>query len=84
MAISLSLPKTISLWSRADAPQVVTNKTIFNYMDGAGELYLGYKFDHLDVFEYQAGSLDNILIEIFAMFSLFTLCCPTGQFGLKF
>ena len=76
MAISLSLPKKLSLWSRADAPQVVTSKTIFAYMDGAGELYLGYKFDHLDVFEYKAKDQDDILVEIYYMKA------PEEAFGL--
>jgi hypothetical protein len=33
-----------------------SSKTIaqfrFKYMNGAGELYLGYRFDHLEIFEY--------------------------------
>jgi hypothetical protein len=36
-------------------------------MNGAGELYLGYRFDHLDVFEYEAESQKGILVELYHM-----------------
>jgi hypothetical protein len=40
---------------------------IFDYMDGGGELYLGYGFDHLDVYEYasSASGEDALLVEIY-------------------
>jgi hypothetical protein len=61
------LPKTIGLWIRPDSPKVVTSANIFDYMDGAGELYLGYRFDHLDVYEYKARSQKEILVELYFM-----------------
>jgi hypothetical protein len=61
------LPKTIELWTRQDSPKVVTAENIFDYMNGAGELYLGYRFDHLDVYEYSAQSQKEILVEIYHM-----------------
>jgi hypothetical protein len=61
------LPKTIGLWTRQDSPKVVTAKNIFDYMNGAGELYLGYQFDHLDVYEYKARSQKEILVELYSM-----------------
>jgi hypothetical protein len=36
-------------------------------MNGAGELYLGYRFDRLDVYEYNAESQKEILVEIYFM-----------------
>ena len=45
-----TLPITVGLWTRAETPQLITSETIFDYMDGAGELYLGYCFDHLEVY----------------------------------
>jgi hypothetical protein len=36
-------------------------------MNGAGELYLGYRFDHLDVFTYSAAGRENILVELYFM-----------------
>jgi hypothetical protein len=61
------LPKTVGLWTRPDSPKLVTAENIFAYMNGAGELYLGYRFDHLDVYEYQAESQKEILVEIYTM-----------------
>ena len=39
---------------RSDEPRRITEETIFDYMDGAGELYLAYRFGHLDVYVYAA------------------------------
>jgi hypothetical protein len=61
------LPKTVELWTGPDSPKVVTAKTIFDYMNGAGELYLGYRFDRLDVYEYKAQSQKDILVELYFM-----------------
>jgi hypothetical protein len=66
---SVSLPKQIGDWIRPDASRKITAESIFDYMDGAGELYLAYQFDHLDVFEYKAAdaSLGTVLVEIYSM-----------------
>jgi hypothetical protein len=61
------LPKTVGLWKRPDSPKLVTSENIFDYMNGAGELYLGYRFDHLDVYDYQAESQKGILAEVYTM-----------------
>ncbi|MBW2450282.1 MAG: hypothetical protein JRE92_07655 [Deltaproteobacteria bacterium] len=64
---NLNLPKTVGVWNRPDSPRVINSKNIFKYMNGAGELYLGYRFRHLEVFEYTSGSQDNILVELYFM-----------------
>lgn len=61
------LPKAVGLWTRPDSPRLVEAKNIFDYMDGAGELYLGYRFDHLEVYEYQAQSQKDIIVELYFM-----------------
>jgi hypothetical protein len=63
----LNLPKTVGIWNRPDSPQVITSNNIFKYMNGAGELYLGYRFRHLEVFDYTSGNHDNILVELYFM-----------------
>ena len=63
----LNLPKTIGAWTRPDSPQIITSENIFDYMDGAGELYLGYRFDHLEVYEFTADNQDDILVELYFM-----------------
>ena len=61
------LPKTVGAWSRPDEPQRVTAENIFEYMNGAGELYLGYRFDHLDVFVYRSSGRESITAELYHM-----------------
>ena len=63
----LNLPKTVSNWNRPDFPRVINSENIFKYMNGAGELYLGYRFRHLEVFDYTSDSQDNILVELYFM-----------------
>ena len=62
-----ALPKTVGLWTRPDSPKVVTAENIFDYMNGAGELYLGYRFDRLDVYEYKSDSQKEIFVELYFM-----------------
>ena len=61
------LPKTVDAWSRPDTSRTITAETIFKYMNGAGELYLGYRFDQLEVFEYSSANQNNILVELYYM-----------------
>jgi len=60
-------PKTVGIWTRPDSPRFIDATTIFKYMNGAGELYLGYRFDHLEVYEYTADNQENILVEVYFM-----------------
>jgi len=64
---TINLPKTVGAWTRPDSPQRVTSQNIFEYMNGAGELYLGYRFDHLEVYEYTSNQEDGILVELYFM-----------------
>jgi len=66
-ANEINLPKTIGNWTRPDSPRVVDSKNIFDYMNGAGELYLGYRFRHLDVFDYASDNREDILVELYFM-----------------
>lgn len=61
------LPKSIDGWTRPDAPRKISSKNIFDYMDGAGELYIGYRFKYLDVYEYASRDEDQILVELYWM-----------------
>jgi hypothetical protein len=61
------LPKTLEVWTRPDSAQIVDSSNIFDYMNGAGELYLAYRFDHLEVYEYTADQQDDILVEVYVM-----------------
>ena len=74
----VSLPRQAGPWVRPDAPRRITEETIFDYMDGAGELYLAYRFEHLDVYQYAAPEkrLGTIKVELYWMGS------PDDAFGL--
>jgi hypothetical protein len=61
------LPKTVGTWTGSPSPRIVTDENIFDYMDGAGELYLGYRFDHLEVYEYRSQVQEDILVELYFM-----------------
>ena len=63
----INLPKTIGIWTRSDSVRIIDSNNIFDYMDGAGELYLAYRFDHLEVYEYKADQQDSIVVEVYVM-----------------
>jgi hypothetical protein len=65
---TVNLPKTIGVWTRPDSTRIIDSSNIFDYMNGAGELYLAYGFDHLEVYEYTtADQQDGILVEVYVM-----------------
>jgi hypothetical protein len=64
---SMIPPISVFEWTRQETPARVDSANIFEYMDGAGELYLGYRFDHLDAFTYRAADRPEILLEIYFM-----------------
>ena len=72
----LDLPKTVGVWNGPDSARLINSKNIFKYMNGAGELYLGYRFHHLEVFDYTSPDQGNILVELYFMES------PDDAFGL--
>jgi hypothetical protein len=64
---TVNLPKTIGAWTRSGSARIIDSSNIFDYMNGAGELYLAYGFDHLEVYEYTADQQENILVEVYVM-----------------
>jgi len=75
-ANEINLPKTIGAWTRPDSAQTIDSTSIFKYMNGAGELYLSYGFNHLEVYEYTADNQKSILVELYYMKT------SDGAFGL--
>jgi hypothetical protein len=73
---TFKLPKTVGLWTRADSPKIVDASNIFDYMNGAGELYLAYRFKRLDVYKYEARGRESIEVEIYFLET------PDDAFGL--
>ncbi len=73
---AVQLPARAGLWARPAQARTITADSIFAYMDGAGELYIGYRFDRLEVYEYTAADEYDILVEIYYM------AAPEDAFGL--
>ena len=63
----IHLPKKTGPWTRPDAPRIVTARNIFDYMNGAGELYLGYRFQELQVYVYASSGREDIRVELYYM-----------------
>lgn len=66
-AVIAALPARVGEWTRAPEVRRIEAATIFDYMDGAGEIYLAYRFGHLDVIEYAAAPGDEITVELYFM-----------------
>ena len=74
--LPLKLPRSVGAWTQSGGPKFVGPQDIFNYMDGAGELYLGYRFKRLEVQRYGSTEQGEILVELYWMAS------PDDAYGL--
>jgi hypothetical protein len=63
----MKLPETIGSWQLDEGPQRIEAAGIFDYMNGAGELYIGYRFRHLDAYQYSGPADSRIQTEIYQM-----------------
>jgi hypothetical protein len=64
---TVDLPETLDAWRRPAGSRTIEAAGIFEYMDGAGELYLAYRLDHVDVVEYASPTQGEILVELYWM-----------------
>lgn len=62
-----TLPENFNGWRLDGPPRRIDESNIFEYMNGAGELYLGYHFDHLSVYEYMDQDKNTIVVELYQM-----------------
>jgi hypothetical protein len=69
MTLNSSLPAQIEGWSAKDNGVYFTRETIFDYMNGGGEVYLSYDFKRLLVREYVKKSAPGLVVEIYFMSS---------------
>ena len=63
----MPLPKQVGTWKLSEGPRRIEPKAIFDYMDGGGELYLGYRFRYLEVYDYRDPVDTQILLEVYHM-----------------
>ena len=64
---NINLPEDFNGWKLDGPPRHITESNIFEYMNGAGELYLGYHFDNLSVYEYRESGGNTIVVELYQM-----------------
>lgn len=62
-----NLPETTGNWKLAGPPRRIDAGNIFDYMNGGGELYLAYRFDHMLAWEYREGGGNDITVEVYRM-----------------
>jgi len=62
-----SFPAEVNGWQRAGKTQRFDRSTIFDYMNGAGELYLAYDFQRLYVQDYTKPDAPRITAEVYRM-----------------
>jgi hypothetical protein len=67
ISMKVTMPQSVDNWTLAGPPNRIKPDSIFEYMDGAGELYRGYRLQHLDVYEYKSPEQDDILVELYWM-----------------
>jgi len=65
--MNVTLPQLVGGWTLSGPAKRDEPNAIFDYMDGAGELYLGYRFKFLDVYEYTKPGESDILVELYLM-----------------
>jgi hypothetical protein len=70
------LPQTIHGWRTREPAQSYPGQKIYDYMDGAGEIYRAYSFRELVVQRYSQANQVDILVELFDMQS------PPNAFGV--
>ena len=61
------VPNEIYGWRTQDEVEIYDRNTIFDYIDGAGEIYLSYGFQQVMVFRLIKASEPTILVELFDM-----------------
>jgi len=69
MSQEISIPSEAAGWKWDKKEMRYNSKTIFNYMDGAAELYLAYGFENLTVRRFEKSSQPPITLEVYEMVS---------------
>ncbi len=61
------LPDRIGEWIRQDSTEIYDRETIFDYIDGAGEVYRSYAFKDVVVAHYGRFGSPGVTVELFDM-----------------
>jgi hypothetical protein len=88
MEISKLVPDEMHSWKKHAKDEIYDTQTIFDYMNGAGEIYRSYNFRKLFVRYLTKPYQPTITIELFDMgssedaFGVFTHGCESGKEGI--
>lgn len=63
------LPRQVAGWQSSGKDQIFRREDLFDYMDGAGEIYLAYGFETLFVREYVKPAAPPMVAELYQMSS---------------
>jgi len=61
------LPDSLGAWTIRGPATRYDAETLFDYMNGGAEVYTGYRFSALDVYEYASPTEDDIVVELYWM-----------------
>jgi hypothetical protein len=61
------LPTHINNWTRSESAVTYDRETIFDYIDGAGEVYRSFAFQQVAVASYSSPDRPDLLVELFDM-----------------
>jgi hypothetical protein len=67
MTVVELVPKQIGSWTRSDSAVAYDRESIFDYIDGAGEVYRSYAFNQVLVVGYTGPEGPDITVELFDM-----------------
>lgn len=65
--LDMLLPQAIGDWEREGAPVTYDRETIFDYINGAGEVYRSFGFTHVFVERYENPAGEGLTVEVFDM-----------------
>jgi hypothetical protein len=74
--LSRLLPESVQGWKTETIDDLYDPQTIFQYIDGAGEVYIAYNFKHLLSRRYKKGGQPDIIADLFDMGT------PADAFGV--
>jgi hypothetical protein len=69
MNLEISLPSEAAGWKWDEKEMKYNSKTLFDYIDGAAELYLAYGFQNLTVRQFDKSNQSPITVELYEMAS---------------
>ena len=63
-------------WDQPEKPQLYSPETLYEYIDGAADLYLSYEFQELSVADYRGAQKAAVTVEVYRHST------PTQAFGI--